>query len=136
MGCWGRGRYLALICVTKRSRSYNGRGGWRSTPFISLFFLYNSTVTLLHDANDNNDEDACMERRIFRLFSSLSAFKTPNQYTERASERARRGGKRRGTRPGKGGNGGKGEFRTFVCIIINLSFVLDIKRACNHHTLQ
>ena len=78
-----------------------------------------------------------MERQILRLFNSLFSIPT-NIQSERASERAGRGGKCREGRPGKGDKGKKGggkEFRTFVCID-NLSFVLDIKRACNHHTLQ
>ena len=76
-----------------------------------------------------------MERQILRLFNSLFSIPT-NIQSERASEReeeasAGREGQGKGTRGKRGGK----EFRTFVCII-NLSFVLDIKRACNHHTLQ
>ena len=64
MGSGRRGRYLALICVRTLDHVLTMAGEERVNSFLFPFSY--TTVTPLHDANDHNDGDACMERQIFR----------------------------------------------------------------------
>lgn len=69
MGCWGRGGYLALICVKKHDHALSMAGeGW------TFFFLFsNSTDSLLslHFTTANDYNDGCMHGTGLSLFNSL-----------------------------------------------------------------
>lgn len=131
MGCWGRGRHLALICVTKHHHGLRlaGEEGINSFFYFSLQLYCHSTITTQMIITT---EMSCMERQPF-IYSIVCFQNTTNIQSERG-ERAREargfGGKKEGK--GERGEGGVQDFRLHY----HLSFVLDIKRAWNHHTLQ
>ena len=115
-GLLGKGETFGFDMRDKaQSRPYNGRDGF-NFDFGFFFLVFFTTLLSLHFTTQTiiTTEMSCMERQPFVY--SIVCLQANNQHTKRAS------GRDKGS-PGLGGKRrerGKGEFRTFVCIIICL----------------